>query len=449
MFQFAKIHNIFEFQEKKGEKYSFRTSFAVVSEKCVIFAPKSLDSTELNILLGMSENNFSTDYTDLRLLHTSRYGNSRVFTANCNGKKVIVKALKEEYANDAACKASLKQEYETTSMLENKYIRKALDYVTIEGYGDCIIFDYIEGKSLAEHVRVGTLSEKQVKSILAEVCDGLYYLHRNGVVHCNLSPENIMVTTDCRARLIDIGVPETKQDADRELLIKEMEFIAPEIIKGEDYDARADVYSIGKIMEFMGERNISKQFGNVATHCTQFSREQRFDSISDVRSAISKGHNFVKLIILAVVAIIVIILAFVYVPKIKANVEKERAQRLSVEFNRQVETMQGQLPELCKKYELKSLDEPIAVDWSEDSLKLVEGLVQYLAMDEYKAKAMQAIESQREGIESYRQSNFDRLLLDEFQTTTDSVAVVMRSALQEPTEARLLEEAKKWYGQGE
>ena len=397
----------------------------------------------------MSENNFSTDYTDLRLLHTSRYGNSRVFTANSNGKKVIVKALKEEYANDAACKASLKQEYETTSMLENKYIRKALDFVTIEGYGDCIIFEYIDGKSLAEHVRVGTLSEKQVKSILTEVCDGLYYLHRNGMVHCNLSPENIMVTTDCRARLIDIGVPETKQDADRELLIKEMEFIAPEIIKGEDYDARADVYSIGKIMEFMGERNISKQFGNVATHCTQFSREQRFDSISDVRSAISKGHNFVKLIILAAVALVVIILALVYVPKINANVEKEREQRLSVEFDRQMETMQGQLPELCKKYELKSLDEPIEVDWSEDSLKLVEELRQYLALDDYKAKAMQAIESQKLGIESYRQSNFDRLLLDEFQTTTDSVAVVMRSALQEPTEARLLEEAKKWYRRGE
>jgi serine/threonine protein kinase len=334
-------------------------------------------------------------------------------------------------------------------MLENKYIRKALDFVTIEGYGDCIIFEYIDGKSLAEHVRVGTLSEKQVKSILTEVCDGLYYLHRNGVVHCNLSPENIMVTTDCRARLIDIGVPETKQDADRELLIKEMEFIAPEIIKGEDYDARADVYSIGKIMEFMGERNISKQFGNVATHCTQFSREQRFDNISDVRSAISKGHNFVKLIILAVAAVIVIILALVYVPKINDNVEKEREQRLSVEFDRQMETMQGQLPELCKKYELKSLDEPIEVDWSEDSLKLVEEMRQYLALDDYKAKAMQAIESQKLGIESYRQSNFDRLLLDEFRITTDSVAVVMRSALQEPTEARLLEEAKKWYRQGE
>ena len=398
----------------------------------------------------MSENNFSTDYTDLRLLHTSRYGNSRVYTASFNGKKVIVKTLKEEYANDPACKASLKQEYETTSMLENKYIRKALDYVKIEGYGDCIIFEYIDGKSLAEHVRVGTLSEKQVKSILAEVCDGLYYMHRNGVVHCNLSPENIMVTAnDCRARLIDIGVPETKQDADRELLIKEMEFIAPEIIKGEDYDARADVYSIGKIMEFIGERNISKQFSAVATHCTQFSREQRFDSISDVRSAISKGHSLVKIIILAVVAIIVAALAFIYVPKIKANVEKERAQRLALEFSRQVEQIQGELPQLCEKYALKSLSEPIAVDWTEDSLKLVESLMQYLAMDDYKAKAMQTIENQRVGIERRRQADFDQLLLDEFKNSTDSIAMEMRTALEEPTEARLLEEAKKWYGQRE
>ena len=116
-------------------------------------------------------------------MHTSRYGNSRVFTARFNGKKVIVKTLKPECANDLTCRESLKQEYETTSFLDNKYIRKALDFVQIEGLGDCIIFEYVEGKSLAEHVRVGTLSEKQVKNILAEVCDALYYLQRNGIVH--------------------------------------------------------------------------------------------------------------------------------------------------------------------------------------------------------------------------------------------------------------------------
>ena len=396
----------------------------------------------------MSENNYSKDYTDLRLIHTSRYGNSRVFTANYNGKKVIVKALKKECANDAACKASLKQEFETTSILDNKYIRKALDFVEIEGMGDCIIFEYIDGKSLAEHVRVGTLSEKQVKSVLAEVCDGLYYLHRNGIVHCNLNPDNIMVTAaDCRAKLIDLGVPETKQEADRELLIKEMEFVAPEIIKGEDVDSRADIYSIGKIMEFIGERNISKQFGAVATHCTQFSREQRFDSISDVRSAITKGHSFVKLIIAGVVLAILAGLAVIYVPKIKANVEKERTERLAVDFGREVEKIQGQLPDLCKKYELKSLNEGLQFDWSEDSLEMVEDLIQYLALDEYKGKALQILEQERQGIAKSRQADFDRLLLDEFKTTTDTIAIKMRSALVEPTDEMLLDEAKKWYGQ--
>ena len=396
----------------------------------------------------MSENNYSKDYTDLRLIHTSRYGNSRVFTANYNGKKVIVKALKKECADDAACKASLKLEFETTSILDNKYIRRALDFVQIEGMGDCIVFEYVEGKSLAEHVRVGTLSEKQVKSVLAEVCEALYYLHRNGIVHCNLNPDNIMVTAnDCRVKLIDIGVPETKQEADRELLIKEMEFVAPEIIKGEDFDSRADIYSLGKIMEFIGERNISKQFSAVATHCTQFSREQRFDNISDVRSAITKGHSFVKLIIVAVVLAILAGLAVIYVPKIKANVEKERAERLAVDFGREVEKIQGQLPELCEKYEMKSLGEGLKFDWSEDSLKMVEGLIQYLALDEYKDRALQTLQQEREGIARSRQADFDRLLLDEFKTTTDSIATKMRSALVEPTDEMLLDEAKKWYGQ--
>ena len=394
----------------------------------------------------MSENNFSTDFSDIRPLHTSRYGNSRVFTARFGGKKVIVKALKAEYADDAACRASLKQEFDTTSMLDNKYIRKALDFVKVEGLGDCIVFEYVEGKSLAEHVRVGTLSEKQVKSILTEVCDGLNFLHRNGLVHCNLNPENVMVSAnDGHVKLIDIGVPETKQDADRELLIKEMEFVAPEIIKGEDFDSRADIYSIGKIMEFIGERNISKQFHAAATHCTQFSKEQRFDTISDVRSAISKGHSFVKIIILVVVAAIVAALAIIYVPKIRANVEKERAERRVVEFNRELEKIQGELPGLCEKYALQSINEPIAVDWSEDSLRLVEGLMPYLAIDEYKAKALQVMERQRVGIERSREADFEQLLLSEFKSTNDSLAVKMRSALVDPTDDQLLIEAGKWY----
>lgn len=403
----------------------------------------------------MSESNFSTEYTNLRPLHTSSYGNSRLFTAQNNGRKVVIKALKADRADNAQCRASLRSEYDVTASLDNKFIRKAIDFVRIEGLGDCIVFEYIDGKSLAEHVRVGTLTEKQVKNVLVDVCDGLSYLHRNNVVHCNLKPENVIVTAaDCRAKLIDLGIPETDPDADRELLIKEMEFTAPEIIKGESFDNRADIFSLGKIMEFIGERNISKQFLHVATHCTQFSKEQRYDNIAEVRSAISKGHPAVKVIVLALVLVALAALAYIYVPKIAANVDKERAARRVAEFNRELEKMQNELPELCEKYELKSLSEPIAVDWSDDSVRYMQGLSQYIGHDEaalgfedISAKAIRFFKQQRAGIEKCRQNDFNRLLVSEFENANDSLAVALRTPLVDPTDEQLLIEAEKWLQQ--
>ena len=400
----------------------------------------------------MSENNVShiqpADFADLKPLYESRYGNSRVFTARYNGKKVIVKALKEQYTNDARCRAKLHEEYDITSLLDHRFIRKAIDFVNVEGLGDCIVFEYIEGKSLAEHVRVGTLSEKQVKNVLVDVCDALSYMHRNQVVHCNLKPENIIVTAnDCRAKLIDLGAPKTEQDADRELLIKEMAFVAPEIIKGEDFDSRADVFSLGKIMEFIGERNISKQFNAVATHCTQFSKEQRYDSISEVRTAITKGHPAVKIIIAVVAVALIALLAVIYIPRIKANVDKERAERMAKDFAREVSIMQSELPSLREKYQLKSLDEPMTFNWTEDSLRYTENLRPYFGNDEYKLQAVKALTEQRNSIEASRRADFDRLLVSEFRQATDSVAIQLKTALPDPTDDQLLIVAGKWYSQ--
>ena len=323
-----------------------------------------------------------------------------------------------------------------------------MDFTNIKDLGDCIIFEYIEGKSLAEHVRVGTLSEKQVKGILVETCDALSYMHRNQLVHCNLKPENIIVTADgCHAKLIDIGVPSTDQDTDRELLIKEMKFVAPEIIKGEDYDARADVYSLGKIMEFISERNISSQFNAVATHCTQFSKEQRYDTISEVRSAITKGHSLTKIIIAVVVLAVTGGLAFFYIPKIRANVAKERTERKAHDFAREVEGIQKELPNLCEKYKLTSLDEPIAVNWSEDSLRYVQSLMPFFSSEEYKTQAMNLLKREKSQIEESRRADFDRILLNEFKQATDSVAMQLTNARSEPTDEQLLREADKWLSQ--
>lgn len=390
----------------------------------------------------------SGEFTEIKPFYASQHGCSRLFTARYNGKKVILKTLKEAYSCDKDCQVALQHEYEVTSVLDNKYIRKAVDSVNIEPLGKCIVLEFIEGKSLLEHVRVGTLSTKQVKNIIVEVCDALYYMHRNRIVHCNLKPENILVTAnDCRAKIIDIGIPKTEPKADRELLIKEMEFVAPEIIKGEEYDARADIFSIGKIMEFIYERNISAQFNNVATHCTQFSREQRFDSISDVKSAITKGHSIITLVIAGAVIAAALILTLVLVPRIKENMEREKAERIAVDFGHVIEDMQAESADLCAKHRLTALGQTIAPNWSSDSLRLVERMVMFYSLDDYRGRVLEALEHQRNTLVQSRQRDFDTLLLNTFKAADDSIATNLKQALTEPNDSSLFIEAAKWFEQ--
>ena len=372
----------------------------------------------------------SKAYDNIKPFYASPYGHSRLFTAIYQGKKVIIKTLKPEFAQDEQCRKNLKMEYEFTSQLDNRFVRKALGFETIQGLGDCIIFEYVDGKSLAEHVRVGTLNEKQVKSVIIDLCDGLNYMHRNGVVHCDLKLENILITAnDCRVKIIDIGLPETDYKTDHELLIKENEFIAPELFKGEEADPRSDVYSVGKIIEFIIERNMLDQFSSVATHCTQFSREQRFDNILAVKSEITKGYSYMKLIILAVALVILGIAAYIYVPKIIEKSKAEKAARLAVEFSHEIDKINAETGTLCEKYKLLSLDEPIGVPaaWKEDSLRYRQQLARFWTVDSLSQAALVVIENQRQAIVQRRQQDFDALM--KAAQPADSMAVNPDSVL--------------------
>ncbi len=390
----------------------------------------------------------SKDYDNIKPFFASTYGNSRLFTAMYNGRKVILKTLKEECANDPKCRQNLKKEYELTSELDHKFIRKALAFETIQGLGDCIVLEYIEGKTLAEHVRVGTLNEKQIKNVLVDICDGLNYMHQRMIIHCDLKPENILVTAnDSRAKIIDIGLPETEYKTDRELLIKENEFIAPELIKGEECDPRSDVYSLGKIIEFISERNLLSQFSSVATHCTQFSREQRFDNIMEVRSYLTKGFSFVKVILLVLALAAIAVAAYLYVPKIIEKNKAEKAERLAVDFNHEMDKINAETQGLCEKYKLTSLAEPLSVPqgWQDDSLRYCQQLARFFNMDSLHQKATEAFETQKQTILQSRQQDFDALLMTEFRQATDSLAVQLRAAAIEPTDSLMFDLANQWY----
>lgn len=389
----------------------------------------------------------SKDYTDIKPFYESTHGNSRLFIANNEGRKVIIKALKSTLMDNLKCRQNLKKEYELTSELDHKYIRRAIAFETVQGLGDCIILEYIDGKSLAEHVRVGTLNEKQLKVILLDLCDALHYMHQRSIIHCDLKPENILVTaTDGHLKLIDIGLPEVEYSANRELLIKEMEFIAPEIIKGEECDQRSDIYSVGKIIEFISERNLTHQYGSIATHCTQFSREQRFNSILDVKSAISKGLAPVRIIILVAVLAAIAALCYAYVPKIIEKSKTEKAERLAVDFHHEAEKINNEIPDLCEKYKLTSLDEPISLptEWKDDSIRFVHQLSPYSNIDSLSNLSSQLIANCKQQLEESRQRDFNTLAITAFRQATDSIAIQMKSSIEDSSDSLLLEKAAQW-----
>lgn len=389
----------------------------------------------------------SKDYTDIKPFYESVHGNSRLFTANNNGRKVVIKTLKPALVNDAHCRQKLKKEYELTSELEYKYIRRAIAFETIQGLGDCIILEYVDGKSLAEHVRVGTLNEKQVKGILVDLCDALHYMHQRSIIHCDLKPENILISAnDGHLKLIDIGLPEVEFSANRELLIKEMEFIAPELIKGEECDQRSDIYSIGKIIEFISERNLTHQYRSIATHCTQFSREQRFSSILDVKSAITKGFSPVRIVLLIVLLAAIAALGYTYVPVIIEKSKTEKAERLAVDFHHDVDKILNEIPDLCEKYKLSTLEETITLpaEWKDDSTRFAQQLTPYSNIDSLYQQSSQLIDNCRQQIEESRQRDFNTLAITAFRQATDSVALQMKAALEEPSDSLLLEQAFQW-----
>lgn len=368
----------------------------------------------------------SKDYANINPFFSSAYGHSRLFTAIYQGKKVIIKTLKPEFVHDEQSHKNLRKEFEFTSQLDNRFVRKAIGFESIQGLGESIIFEYIDGKSLAEHVRVGTLNEKQVKNVFVDLCDGLNYMHRNGVVHCDLKPENILITAnDYRVKIIDIGLPETDYKTDHELLIKENEFIAPELFKGEEADPRSDVYSVGKIIEFIIERNMLDQFLSVATHCTQFSREQRFDNILAVKSEITKSHSYMKLILLAVALVILGVVAYLYIPKIVEKSRTEKEARLTVEFNHEMEKINAETSDLCEKYKLLSLDEPVEVPaaWREDSLRYCQQLAHFWTVESLSQATQEALQNQKQAIAASRQRDYDALKQAQTLQAADSVAL--------------------------
>ncbi len=208
----------------------------------------------------------------------ANHGAVKVELASCDGQLLIVKRL---LATDVRLRKRLEREAHILRKLEHSNIAAFIDY-----FENQLIYTYIEGSRLDEHLRhfpgfptsqhinVPTQVKKEVKcsdelvNIMKDVLQALGYAHEHGVIHCDIKPSNIIVSSTGKAHLTDFGFA---KDLDlgaitsADLRMGTPHYMSPEQFQGKRDDPRSDIYSVGAVFYHMlvGEPPFSEKLFRV------------------------------------------------------------------------------------------------------------------------------------------------------------------------------------------
>ena len=180
------------------------------------------------------------------------------------GRDVAIKVIGAESADDADRLRRFEQEARATSALNHPNILSVFDVGTRDG-SPYIVSELLEGSTLRERLRSGPLGGKRGLDFAIQVSRGLAAAHQKGIVHRDLKPDNLFLTRDGQAKILDFGLAkllepiQPDQDSSDTLtgrILGTAGYMSPEQIRGEPADERSDIFSLGAVLYemFSGQR---------------------------------------------------------------------------------------------------------------------------------------------------------------------------------------------------
>ena len=167
-------------------------------------------------------------------------------------RNVAVKLLAEHLAEDASFVSRFRREALAAAKLVHPNIVQVFDFGTDEtSQRQFIVMEFVDGQSCAELLRDrGPMAPRDAVEILTQACRGLDYAHRNGVVHRDVKPGNLMVNTDGVVKLADFGIAKAAEQSDITKVgsvLGTAAYLSPEQTRGEPAGPASDLYALGVV----------------------------------------------------------------------------------------------------------------------------------------------------------------------------------------------------------
>jgi serine/threonine-protein kinase len=177
------------------------------------------------------------------------------------GRRVALKVLHARLAKTPDLVERFRREAQAAAALAHPHIVQVSDSQVNENEPPFIVMEFLEGQSLGDRIRQdGPLPGERVAKIFAQVLDALGAAHRAGIVHRDIKPDNIFLTTSSTlgdlVKLVDFGVAKLlAEEGDAPLtiagtVIGTLTYMAPEQARGAPVDARTDIYATAGCMYF-------------------------------------------------------------------------------------------------------------------------------------------------------------------------------------------------------